>query len=158
MDKTIKERGIFKTKIHSALYNENILEAILGDIEGKSSSDLITGFKDHVKSHLFVDETIEDTGAYIFYDVMIPVINSNIKECVVKMWAICHRDTLDSYYKDGYYGNKADILSEMIEEILLDDTVTNKFGIGELSLESVGVYNSVRFYGSILTFSVNTFR
>ena len=158
IEKTTKERGLFKTKISSALYNENILELILGDTSGMSPTDLIKGFKDHVKSHLFIDDTIIDAGTYIYYDVAIPVIKPTTKICIIKMWDICHRDILDTYYKDGYYGNRTDILSEMIEETLLDSVVANKFGIGELSLDSVEPYNSVRFYGAILTFSVNTFR
>jgi hypothetical protein len=46
----------------------------------------------------------------------------------------------------------------MIEETLLDPEVRNKFGIGEMNLDSVIIYNATRFYGRILTFSVPNFR
>ena len=74
------------------------------------------------------------------------------------IYAICHRDILEDYVKEGYYGNRADILSEMIEETLLDDSIVKKFGIGDLSLDNVDIYNSVTFYGCIMSFSVRNFR
>ena len=75
------------------------------------------------------------------------------------MYAICHRDILENYSKDGYFGNRADILSQMIEDSLLNDPDTVKdFGIGDLLLKSVDIYNATRFYGTIMTFEVPTFR
>lgn len=75
------------------------------------------------------------------------------------MYAICHRDILENYSKDGYFGNRADILSQMIEDALLNDPDTVKdFGIGDLILKSVDIYNATRFYGTIMTFEVPTFR
>ena len=75
------------------------------------------------------------------------------------MYSICHRDILENYSKDGYFGNRADILSQMIEDALLNDPETVKdFGIGDLVLKSVDIYNATRFYGTIMTFEVPTFR
>lgn len=88
-----------------------------------------------------------------------PYIHSNTKDCQVVLYAICHRDILDDYEKEGYFGNRADILSQMIEDCLLNDKeVANSFGIGQLSLDSVDIYNTQRFYGCIMTFSVPNFR
>lgn len=124
-----------------------------------SASEIREEFKNHVKSHLFIDDTIEETDSFIYYDVTMPSLEPNIKSCRVIMYAICHRDILDNYYVEGYYGNRADILSEMIEDILINDKkVANSFGIGELTLDSVDIYNSTRFYGCIMTFNVPTFR
>lgn len=158
--KTTAERGKFKKEIHAALYkNENLRELILGDTSSMSSKELRTAFKEHVKSHLFIDDTIEETSTFIFYDINFPVLDSNIKSCQVVMFAICHRDILEDYSKEGYFGDRADILSQMIEDSLInDEEVANSFGIGKLSLESLNIYNSNKFYGSILTFSVPAFR
>jgi len=158
--KTTAERGKFKKEIHAALYkNENLRELILGDTSSMSSKELRTAFKEHVKSHLFIDDTIEETSTFIFYDISFPVLDSNIKSCQVVMFAICHRDILEDYSKEGYFGDRADILSQMIEDSLInDEEVANSFGIGKLSLESLNIYNSNKFYGSILTFSVPAFR
>lgn len=158
--KTTAERGKFKKNIHEALYNSNdIKELLLGDISGMSASDKQKLFRKHVKSHLFIDDTIEETDSYIFYDVRLPDLTAQIKNCQVVLYAICHRDILDDYVKEGYFGNRADVLSQMIEECLINnEEVINKFGIGELSLDSVDLYNATRFYGVVMIFNVPDFR
>ena len=78
--KTTAERGKFKKEIHAALYkNENLRELILGDTSSMSSKELRTAFKEHVKSHLFIDDTIEETTTYIFYDITFPFLHTNTK-------------------------------------------------------------------------------
>ena len=158
--KTTVERGKFKEIISSALYkNKDILDLLLGDTSAMPASKIQSEFKEHVKSHLFIDDTITKTDSFIFYDVVIPYLHTMIKTCKVVVYAICHRDILENYAKDGYYGNRADILSEMIENTLLnDEDVVKKFGIGDLTLDSIEPYNSTRFYGCVMTFDVPTFR
>ena len=158
--KTTAERGKFKQMIHSALYlNANIIELLLGDTTSMSNSQKRELFKEHVKSHLFIDDTITETGSFIFYDVVFPVLHPHTKTCKIVMYAICHRDILEGYVKDGYYGDRSDILSQMIEDTLInDEDFSNKFGIGELTLDSLDVYNATRFYGTKLIFSVPSFR
>lgn len=158
--KTTAERGKFKSAISSALYkNEDIRELLLGDTSGMNSANLRSAFKEHVKSHLFIDDTITDAESFIFYDVRIPFMRAQTKTCQVIMYVMCHRDILETYTKDGYYGDRADILAQMVEDTLINDIdVVNSFGIGQLSLDSVDIYNSARFYGCIMTFSVPNFR
>lgn len=158
--KSTAERGKFKQEITSALYKSaDIRELLLGDMSGMSASDRQKLFRKHVKSHLFIDDTIEETDSYIFYDVQLPNLATQIKDCRVVLYAICHRDILDNYAKDGYFGNRADILSQMIEDCLInDEEVANSFGIGKLSLDSVDIYNATRFYGVIMVFNVPDFR
>lgn len=159
-EKQILDRGKFKMEIHSALYkSKNIVELLLGDVSNMTSSQIQEQFKDHVKSHLFIDDTITDKTSFIFYDVVIPKFGATIKDLKIVMYAICHRDILDDYEKEGFYGNRADILAEMIEDVLINDKeVSNSFGIGELTLEGLEIYNAVRFYGCALTFGVPNFR
>jgi len=158
--KSIADRGKFKKEIHSALYkSDEIKEMLLGDVSGLSASDIQKLFKEHVKSHLFIDDTIKEAGTYIFYDVRIPKVYSQTKQMMVYMYLICHRSLLENYSKEGYYGDRIDILAQMVEDVLVANKETsNKFGIGELSLDSLDIYNASRFYGCILTLSVPTFR
>lgn len=158
--KTTAERGKFKQEITSALYKSaDIRNLLLGDTSGMSASDKQKSFRKHVKSHLFIDDTIEETDSYIFYDVRLPDLAAQIKDCQVVLYAICHRDILDDYVKEGYFGNRADILSQMIEDCLInDEEVANSFGIGKLSLDSVDLYNATRFYGVVMIFNVPDFR
>ena len=159
-NKNTFERGKFKQEINSAFYkSQDIKDLLLGDTSSQKPTETRKQFKNHVKSHLFIDDTIQDTNSYIFYDIVMPQLSSNIKLCHVIIYAICHRDILDDYSKDGYYGNRADILSQMIEDCLINnEEVSNSFGIGKLSLDSVEIYNSKKFYGCIMEFSVPNFR
>lgn len=158
--KTLIERGKFKSEITTALYrNADIREMLLGDTTGMSSSEIRTNFKQYVKSHLFIDDTIKEAKTFIFYDVAIPSLQEQIKSCRVVMYLICSRDILEDYSKEGYYGDRIDILSQMVEDTLInDEEVANSFGIGKLKLDSVDIYNANRFYGCILQFDVPTFR
>lgn len=157
---TTLERGRFKESIHRALYrSEDIRELLLGDTSGMSTDELQQNFKKHVKSHLFIDDTITEAAAFIYYDVTCPLLTTNMKQCQVNLYAICHRDILDDYEKLGYFGNRADVLSEMVEGALLNDKmVANEFGIGELTLDMVDIYNSQYFYGVNMIFSDPNFR
>lgn len=160
--KTTKERGDYKQKINAAFYKSIPIKDLLFDgidISGMSANELRDQFKKHVKSHLFIDDTIKDTGSFIYYDIRMLYLHENIKTCTLVVYAVCHRDILDNYEYEGYYGNRADILSEMIEDCLInDEEVVNSFGIGRLTLDSVDVYNSSRFYGCVMTFNVPNFR
>jgi hypothetical protein len=158
-DLTTKERGIYKTRILNAfLQSNNIKDIIIGDTSGMSQKEILTKFKSHVNSHLFIDETIKDTSTYIFFDVIMPKLRPQVKSIQMLVYAICHRDILDNYVREGYYGNRSDILSEIIEETLLDNNIVKEFGIGDLELDNVDIYNSTTFYGCIMSFSVNNFR
>lgn len=158
--KTTEERGLFKREIHAALYkNEKIRDILLGDTSEKKPVEIMTDFKKHVKSHLFIEETLIEAKMFIYYDVIMPDLRSNIKDCKVIMYLICHRDYLDDGYAiDGYVGDRVDILSQLVEETLLDKSIVNNFGIGELTLDSINIYNATRFYGCILNFVVPNFR
>lgn len=158
--KTTAERGRFKQEIHAALYkSKDIKELLLGNIFTLNASKIKEEFREHVKSHLFIDDTITETSSFIYYDIRMPRLEPNIKYCQVILYAICHRDILDNYEKEGYYGNRADILSQMVENCLINDKeIKNSFGIGELLLDSVDIYNSTRFYGCVMTFNVPNFR
>lgn len=159
--KSTAERGLFKEQIHGALYkNENILELLIGEkVKDMTPAEKISQFKDHVKSHVFVEDTITDATTYIFYDVVFPFMENRIKTCQVVMYLICHREILENYTKEGYYGDRIDILSQMVEDSLINDKETARsFGIGELDLDYIEVYNSTRFYGCVMYFSVPNFR
>ena len=158
--KTISDCGKFKEEIQTALYkNTDLRDLLIKDSANMSATQKQSEFRKHVFSHLFVEDTIKETDSFIFYDVHFPYLDSNVKGCRIVMYIICHRDILDDIYIDGYYGNRADILSQMVEDTLINGmAVTFSFGIGRLTLDRIEIYNSNRFYGRILTFNVPNFR
>lgn len=160
-EKTTAERGRFKKEINAALYkSEEIRDLLLGDTSGMTPAMIQKAFKEHVKSHLFIDDTITDATTYIFYDISIPEIHPETKTCNILMYLICARDILDNYSREGYVGDRIDILAQMVEDALVEDKeVAEKFGIGgNLDFDSIGIYNSTRYYGCVLSFVVPTFR
>ena len=158
--KDTAERGKFKEIVHAALYKSaDIKELLLGDCTGKTTSEIMQDFRKHVKSHLFIDDTILETESFIYYDVILPSLRTNTKTCQVTLYAICHRDILDGYSKEGYHGNRADVLSQMIEDTLInDEDINREFGIGPMNLLSVYPYNSRQMYGVQMIFEVPNFR
>ena len=51
------------------------------------------------------------------------------------------------------------ILTEMVENALLyDEEVAKSFGIGNLELSHIGIYNGRNVYGHVLQFNVPNFR
>lgn len=156
---TTKDRGKLKSIINGVLFQSpDIKEMLLGDVAGRTTEDLAMDFRKYVKSHLFVDGILSDTKTYIFFDVVCPEIHAHTKELTIVMYAVCHRDILDTCICDGYYGNRVDILSQMIEDAMLDEKNINKFGIGELALGSVDILNMKDYYGLSLPFTVSNFR
>ena len=157
---TLTERGKFKQIITSALYkNPAIREMLIGDTTGMSNADMRTQFKNYCKSHLFIDDTITEAKTFIFYDVRLTQTSSTIKDCRVLMYLICSRDILEDFALDGYIGDRIDILAELVEETLInDEDIVKSFGIGNLRLSNVDIYNSTRMYGCILNFDVPDFR
>ena len=157
--KSIKERGLYKENIKSILFrNENVMRVLFDDYDNLNAKQRMIAFKNNVKSHLFIDDTLEDKESFIFFDVVIPNLAPQIKTCKIVLFTICHRELLDDYYFDGYYGNRADILSEVVEEALCNPDNAKQFGIGELTLEGVDIYNTDNYYGVNLIFKAECFR
>ena len=159
MKNRIIELGRYKEIITKALFKDDNVRSLIVNNDGLTKKEQLDIFKKHVKSHLFIDDTITDESTYIFYDIRCPKFGTTIKDVVVIMYVICHRETLDDISIDGFYGNRVDILSEMVTDAIVENEyVSNQFGIGELDLSGIDIYNSKRFYGRILTFSVPNFR
>lgn len=158
--KTTREKGRFKQEIHSALYkNEELRSLLIGDSSKMTNQQKMSEFKRHVKSHLFVDETVTEAESFIFYDVAFPSLKEHTKDCKVIMYVICHRDIMETCQVEGYIGDRVDVLCQMVEDSLLNEAnVAGSFGIGNLQLDSVQIYNATRFYGAIMNFSVPSFR
>lgn len=152
----IKDRGQFKSNIKKCLYKNENLRQILFDGEDKKVTPQL--FSERVKSHLFLDDILTEKKSYIFFDVICPQFTAQIKEIKIIMYVICHRTILDTYtQKEGFYGNHADALSQAVEEALITEN-SKEFGIGDLQLESVDLYNGNEYYGTQLIFNVPTFR
>ena len=162
---TTEEMGSWKMLIGNAIMNSDEIMTLLSgkDASQFSKKERMAEFKKYVSSHLFINDSsmgsvLETVDSRIFYDVRVFTVGTNIKECSILFYALCHRDILDTYDGDDYIGNRADVLAQMIEKALLDEKVVKQFGIGDLNLDNVDIYNTVTMYGRIMEFSVPNFR
>lgn len=157
--KGIRERGLYKSNIKKTLFkNDDVMSILFDDFADMDVAQRKASFDEHCKSHLFIDDTLSDKGVYIFFDCDYPQIYAQTKKCRIILYAIVHRDLLDDYRKENYFGNRADCLSQAIESALLNPVAAKEFGIGDLSLESIDIYNSKEYYGSIMLFETDCFR
>lgn len=158
MGTIIKELGTFKNLINPILYSSaNIREIILGE-NTLSESEQLEALRERIFSHLYTDDVMTETATYIFYDVTIPRIGNTAKTCKLIVYCICHKDIINTFTKPGYYGNRVDALSQMVEEVFTDSEIIRQYGIGKLNLSGVNIYRDQRkMYGRILEFEVPTF-
>jgi len=154
---SVKELGQYKIKISSALRkSENIKEILLGVGYDEELAD--GDLEEYIIDHLYDDDVITETNTYIFFDVDMDNMRPNTKDCNVIMKFICNKSILDNYKKDGYYGNRTDILTQMVEEIITDEKVAEEFGIGDIQFRKVGIYETKTMYGRIARLFVPDFR
>lgn len=157
--KTLAERSKYKQIIHKTLFNNEELRSLLiGGLEGKSMAVQLTKFKEVCKSHMFIDDTELAAGTYVFYDVQFPALKPQIKTCEIVLYVICNRKIIADSGTEGYSGDRIDRMGELIEDCLINSEEVRKFGIGELSIDSVQVYNGAKFYGLCFDMTVPNFR
>lgn len=158
--KKLSERREYKQIVHKALFQNEKLRSILIDgLQGKSAPVQMSQFKKRCLSHMFVDDTELEAGTYIYYDIEFPSLSGQIKECNLILYAICNRKLISDPGISGYSGDRIDYMSELIEESLINnEDIVNQFGIGELKIESVRIYNGTKFYGLHFCFAVPNFR
>ena len=161
----LEEMGKWKIRIGNAIMNSDEIMGLLTgkDVSTMSKKERTAEFKKYVTSHLFINDSslgsvLESVDSRIFYDIRFLSLRPQIKDCSIILYALCHRDILDTYEGDEYIGNRSDVLAQMIEKTLLDENIVKEFGIGDLSLDNVDIYNTTTMYGHIMTFSVPDFR
>ena len=66
--KSIKECGLFKQNIKNMLFaSDDVMRVLVDDFEGLTAKQKREIFLKRVKSHLFIDDTLEEKGTYIFF-------------------------------------------------------------------------------------------
>lgn len=155
MNKTVlKDIGIFKSKLLlSFLDSSDICELLLGD--NYMPDDVDDLVYSQIFPYLYIEDTQTEVKPYLCFEVNFKQQTRTMKTLQIIVYAYCHKDCM-KYHKYGYSGTRADILADMVERQLHE---TNKYGIGELNLESVNYYfpNS-KYYGRQLVFTTSDFK
>ncbi len=157
-----KELGHFKSLINPILYSsEEIRQVLLGsDYRDQYDSETAVAkeLKKHIKSHLYIDETITDMTTYIMYDVFATDYKGAMKSLVLNVYVFCHKDIIDTCTLTGREGNRIDMLCELVEEEILSPEHIRQFGVGKLKLSNIGHFGNQKYFvGKTLTFTVPNF-
>ncbi len=156
----LKELGTYKQQIISALStSEDIKKLLLGENYENEDYEVDDELKKYIYPFLFTEGTQTNVQTYIFVEIFVPNLGNSVKDVKVIVQILSHRVQI-AYQKDGYIGTRPDICTQMIEEVLIENKeVSQKFGIGKLTLTGVGILDTyTEYYGRILTFEVPNFR
>lgn len=158
--KSLRALGDFKNNISTALYNnDSIKELLLGsNYNSLRKEELFAELGKHIFSHEFIDNILENTETNIYYDVTITKLSSTVKMCKLYVYCMCDRKILDSvksydYNDDILFGNKADILVSVVDDILSDIT-----DVGHLEFLETDIVKTKECYGRVIVYQVPDFR
>lgn len=156
----LRQLGNYKSKIFTSLYKcTDLKKVLLDNYELDEKTNCTKEFKEHVKSHLFIEDTLHDCGSYIFFDTIIPDMRTNTKEVQILMTVVTHRDILDEAVElEDVTGNRADILAMLVEDALTNKETAAQFGIGDLEFANTSIYNGNKYYGRVITWSAVDFK
>lgn len=155
----LKELGSYKQKIMSILSrSDDIKELLFGEGSSIPAGSTEEMLEKHILPYHYVDETLTEPGSYLFVEVTVPTVGTNTKLCRIVIEILVHR-SLFRCSKPGYSGNRADVLAQVAEELLLGSKEQSRaFGIGRLALDEAGIISSKQYCGRTLTFTVPNFR
>lgn len=161
MDKTYLDQMVeYPAKIISKIASDTqclalILNKAPSDIT-EDDSDLV--FDKFIFDYQYVDNTAQETGAFIWAEIEIPSVeNRTIKDVRLYITVSCHKNymKLNSDIFPGVMGNRRDNLVRYIDRLLNN---APNFGIGTLKLRSVATLsNNNGFTARELTYDVPDF-
>lgn len=157
----LKDIGIYKDKIISSFVSsDDICKLMLG--EDYTQEDIDNIIYKQIFPYLYIDESQINVLPYLCIEADIAKPSTRtIKEIKITIWAYCHINCI-KYSKNGYSGTRADILADMVENVLRS---SNEVGIGKLNLESASYFSSYsklspysKYYGRQLIFTASDFK
>lgn len=162
----LKELGEYKNNLRSIFANDDkICRLLLGENFESMDFNFDNEFDKYVVQHLFIANTIMDTKSYIMFESYVSSTYGSTKTMKVIIQTICHKDIVKYDEKpDGYPGLRYDVLAQYIEELLCPpdkqkrNDIIKKFGIGSFELMGVDIFQTEKYIGRILTFTVPDFR
>lgn len=115
-------------------------------------------WEEHVIDHAWVDETVQEAGAFVTVDVDIPdVMNGTIKDMRVYVQVLVSKNYMKlspSLFK-GCKGNRRDNIVRHIDLLI---NGSRDFGIGRLDLTNVRTVNVAnKFAAKLMTYEVADF-
>lgn len=139
----------------------------LFDKKGNKAKETLIG---HCFTHPFIEDTVTDSRSFICMETLGRISNDHIKKIVIQIFAYSHHSILQMDYeerqqfiKQGFGGNRCDMIMMAINRCLMDENISKKFGIGKINLSnyvnypiSTNVPNN-KYYSRYLTYEVSDF-
>ena len=149
----LKDIGIYKDIIISNLISDDILELLLGkNYTEKQAANVVYS---QIFPFLYTEDVQTETKSYIGIDIVPEESTRKVKNMTLVIWAYCHKDIM-RYSKTGYRGNRADILSDMIDRKIRN---LDNLGIGLLEFKKAPYFMpQTKFYGRQITYSIPDFK
>lgn len=149
----LKDIGIYKDIIISNLLTDEILELLLGkDYTEEQAMDVVYT---QIFPFLYTEDVQTKTLSYIGVDIVPEESTKKVKNMTLVIWAYCHKDIM-KYSKAGYRGNRADILSDMVDRKIRD---LGDFGIGLPEFKKAPYFMpQAKFYGRQITYIIPDFK
>jgi len=143
------------SKILSA---QPVMALISNDPALDLDSDAAAQWEEHVLDHAWIDETVQESGAFVTVDVDIPEMSSGtIKEMRVYVEVLVSKTFMPlspSLFK-GCRGNRRDNIVRQID-LLINGSYD--FGIGRLDLKSIRTVTTAnKFAGKLMTYEASDF-
>lgn len=144
--------------VNRILASQEVMALISNDPNLNLDSDAAAEWEEHVIDHAWVDDTVQEAGAFITVDVDIPLMSSGtIKEMRVYVEVLVSKTYMKlspSLFK-GCKGNRRDNIVRQID-LLLNGSLD--FGIGRLDLKNIRTVTTAnKFAGKLLTYEVSDF-
>ena len=144
--------------VNRILASQEVMALIANNPDLNLDSDAAAEWEEHVFDHAWIDETVQEAGAFITVDVDIPSMSSGtIMEMRVYVEVLVSKTYMKlnpSIFK-GCKGNRRDNIVRHID-LLLNGSLD--FGIGRLDLKNIRTVTTAnKFAGKLLTYEVSDF-
>lgn len=144
--------------VNRILSSQPVMALISNNPALNLDSDSAAEWEEHVIDHAWIDDTVQEAGAFVTVDVDIPsVSNGTIKEMRVYVEVLVSKTYMNlspSVFK-GYKGNRRDNIVRQVD-LLINGSYD--FGIGRLDLKSIRTVTTAnKFSGKLLTYEVSDF-
>lgn len=150
--------------------NADIQDLMLGyDYSDPMDKDAYLLSNDYIVDNLFVDSTQTDTKSYICIDAIIMKSTNKLNQYAVTMYVFMHNAKLElspteqaKYIKKGYYGNRLNIMIDVIIRSIYDNF--ENVGVGNINLVTSRPMSYFQpsstspYYGKTLNFEVYDFK
>lgn len=144
--------------VNRILSSQKVMALIANDPNLDLDSDAAAEWEEHIIDHAWIDDTVQEAGAFVTVDVDVSNLESGvIKEMRVYVEVLVSKAYMKlspSLFK-GCKGNRRDNIVRQVDKLI---NGSYDFGIGKLDLVNIRTVTTAnKFAGKLLTYEVYDF-